>query len=51
MDGHNNLYRYHWEIRRDGELVMPGFDVTEVDASGLVTRVLGFFGPRVASGV
>ena len=45
VDGHNNLYRYHWEIRQDGKLLMPGFDVTEVDDSGLVTRVLGFFGP------
>ena len=45
VDGHNDLYRYHWEIRRNGELVMPGFDVTEVDAEGRVTRVVGFFGP------
>ena len=44
VDGHHNLYRYHWEIWRDGKLVMPGFDVTEVDATGRVTRVVGFFG-------
>ena len=45
VDGHNGLYRYHWEIRRGGELLLPGFDVTEVDAEGRVLRVLGFFGP------
>ena len=45
VDGHHDCYRYHWEIRRDGELLLPGFDVTEVDDQGRVTRVLGFFGP------
>ena len=45
VDGHHGLYRYAWEIRRDGELVLPGFDVTEVDDEGRVLRVLGFFGP------
>ena len=45
VDGHHDLYRYHWAIHRDGELVLPGFDVAEVDAEGRVLRVLGFFGP------
>lgn len=45
VDGHHGLYRYHWEIRRGDELLLPGFDVTEVDVSGRVLRVLGFFGP------
>ena len=45
VDSHHDLYRYAWEIRRDGELVLPGFDVTEVDDEGRVLRVLGFFGP------
>ncbi len=45
VDGHHGLYRYHWEIWRGEELLLPGFDVTEVDASGRVRRVLGFFGP------
>ena len=44
VDGHHNLYRYHWEIWHEGKLVLPGFDVTEVDGEGRVTRVLGFFG-------
>lgn len=45
VDSHHNLYRYQWQVSQNGELVLPGFDVTEVDAAGLVTRVLGFFGP------
>ncbi len=44
VDSHHRLYRYRWQIVRDGELVLPGFDVTEVDDGGKVTRVLGFFG-------
>jgi hypothetical protein len=45
VDSHHRLHRYSWQISLDGELVLPGFDVTEVDADGKVTRVLGFFGP------
>jgi hypothetical protein len=44
VDSHHQLYRYTWRISRDGEVLMPGFDVTEVDDDGKVTRVLGFFG-------
>ena len=45
IDGHHNLYRYTWEIHRDGELMVPGFDVAELDDRGQVCRVEGFFGP------
>lgn len=45
VDSHHRLYRYAWQIRRDGEVVLPGFDVTELDEAGKVRRVLGFFGP------
>ncbi len=45
VDSHHRLHRYAWQITRDGELLMPGFDVTEVDEQGRVLRVLGFFGP------
>ena len=45
VDRHHDLVRYSWEIRRDGELLLPGFDVAEVDAEDRVRRVLGFFGP------
>lgn len=45
VDQHHSVVRYAWEIRRKGELVLPGFDVTELDEEGRVLRVLGFFGP------
>ncbi len=45
VDSHHLLHRYSWQISLNGEVVLPGFDVTEVDAQGRVTRVLGFFGP------
>ena len=45
IDSHHRLHRYSWEVTRDGELVLPGFDVTELDDDGRVLRVLGFFGP------
>ena len=45
IDSHHRLYRYSWQISRNGEVVLPGFDVAEVDQDGKVTRVLGFFGP------
>jgi hypothetical protein len=45
VDSHHGLHRYSWQISRDGEVVLPGFDVTQVDNDGKVKRVLGFFGP------
>ncbi len=45
VDSHHNLYRYTWEIRRGEALLVPGFDVVEVDENERVARVLGFFGP------
>lgn len=45
VDSHHGLHRYSWQISRDGEIVVTGFDVTEVDDDGKVKRVLGFFGP------
>ena len=44
VDSHHELHRYHWEIHQDGERLVQGFDVTETDATGKVTQVLGFFG-------
>ncbi len=44
LDSHHNLYRYHWAIHHHNKLIMPGFDVTEIDASGKITKVIGFFG-------
>ena len=44
LDVQNNFYRYHWAIHHNGELIMPGFDVTEVNDMGKIVKVIGFFG-------
>ena len=44
LDVQNNFYRYHWAIHLNDELIMPGFDVTEVNDAGKIVKVLGFFG-------
>lgn len=44
LDVQNNFYRYHWAIHLNGELIMPGFDVTEVNDAGKIVKVIGFFG-------
>ena len=44
VDGHNLRYRYLWEVRLDGELLLPGMDVTTVDESGAILQIDGFFG-------
>ena len=45
VDSQHGFHRYHWAIHQDGELIVPGFDVTETDESGRVVLVIGFFGP------
>ncbi len=40
----NNHCRYHWAIHMNNELLMPGFDVTEVNDTGKIVKVIGFFG-------
>lgn len=44
VDSHHNHYRYHWAIHMGDELIMPGFDVTEVNDSGKIVKITGFFG-------
>ena len=44
VDVQNNHCRYHWTIHRDGNLLMQGFDVTEVNDAGRIVKVIGFFG-------
>ena len=48
VDSHHRFYRYTWAIHRDGELVMPGYDVAETAEDGRVRCVMGFFGPLLA---
>ena len=45
VDSQHGFHRYHWAIHREGQLVIPGFDVVETDAEGKVRCVIGFFGP------
>jgi hypothetical protein len=44
VDSQHGFHRYHWAIHQNGELIVPGFDVTETDESGRVVLVIGFFG-------
>ncbi|MEO1013910.1 MAG: hypothetical protein AAFX08_01855 [Pseudomonadota bacterium] len=44
IDMQNNFCRYHWAIHANDELVMAGFDVTEVNDAGKIVKVIGFFG-------
>ena len=45
FDAHHGLHRYHWEIHQGEDLLVAGFDVTEIDSEGQISRVEGFFGP------
>ncbi|MEM7706711.1 MAG: hypothetical protein AAF358_14220 [Pseudomonadota bacterium] len=50
VDSQHGFHRYHWAIHdNSGKLVLPGFDVVETDADGLVRSVIGFFGELPAS--
>ena len=44
VDSQHGFHRYHWAIHQNGELIVPGFDVTQTDDSGRVVLVIGFFG-------
>lgn len=44
VDVQNNHCRYHWAIHKDDQLLMQGFDVTEVNDAGKIVKVIGFFG-------
>lgn len=47
---HHNRYRYNWLVSMDGKPLLPGMDVTELNAAGKVVRVDGFFGPVPEAG-
>jgi hypothetical protein len=44
IDGHHGRFRYRWEVRLDGAVLMPGMDVVTVDDDQLIGRIDGFFG-------
>lgn len=43
VDVQNNHCRYHWAIHLDEKLIMPGFDVAEINDAGKIVKVIGFF--------
>lgn len=44
VDAQHNFFRYSWAIHHEGKLLLPGFDVAEIDDDGKVVTVIGFFG-------
>jgi hypothetical protein len=45
IDTHHTFARFSWElVAPDGSVAISGLDVAELDASGLLARVTGFFG-------
>lgn len=44
IDAQNNHCRYYWAIHLNGDLLVSGFDVTEVNDAGRIVKVIGFFG-------
>jgi len=45
VDGHNLRYRYLWEVRNEGQTLVPGMDVATINDDGLLVQIDGFFGP------
>jgi hypothetical protein len=51
VDEHHGHLRYAWELLGpDGNVALAGIDVGELDASGQLVRVVGFFGPLAGAG-
>jgi len=43
---HHNSFRFQWEMRGpDGKTLTPGMDYGEFDDKGMITKIVGFFGP------
>ncbi|WP_414981721.1 hypothetical protein [Congregibacter sp.] len=45
VDSQHGFHRYHWAIHQGEELVLAGFDFTEIDQDNRVVGAIGFFGP------
>ena len=45
IDAQHDFHRYHWAIHLKEKRLISGFDVVETNADGLVSLVIGFFGP------
>lgn len=47
IDAHHNFLRYGWRLLdAEGQPVLEGLDVAELDADGKLLRVVGFFGAQ-----
>jgi hypothetical protein len=44
LDGHNDRYRYRWDLVKNGRVLIEGFVVTTLNADGMIERIDGFFG-------
>ncbi|MGI9596891.1 MAG: nuclear transport factor 2 family protein [Acidimicrobiales bacterium] len=44
LDAQNHCYRYEWRMMAKHRVLMRGFDFAQLDDSGLLRRVDGFFG-------
>lgn len=42
-DTQHRRFRYQWEIKFEGEIVVQGMDVATLDETGLIERIDGFF--------
>lgn len=50
VDEHHGYLRFSWSLADpDGQVIMEGIDVGEVDADGRLVRVTGSFGPPPAA--
>lgn len=46
VDAHHGMLRFRWIMfGANGEQLVEGFDIGELDASGRLRRITGFFGP------
>ncbi len=46
IDIHHGSFRFGWEMRTpDGKVATVGIDYGEFDANGMITKIVGFFGP------
>ena len=46
VDAHHNGFRFGWRIvSASGTALSEGLDYGELDATGRITRIVGFFGP------
>jgi len=46
VDAHHDMARYMWDlVAPDGTVALSGMDLAQLDSTGRLQRVTGFFGP------